>query len=61
MHRLGAVADQGREVMDVERITRLGDEADASAKARVHQVLAHRPDREQHGDRRMLAVRRHDR
>ena len=57
VHRLGAVADERGEVVDVERVARLGDEADARAESGVHQVLAHGADGEQHGDRRVGPVR----
>ena len=57
MHRLGAVADQRREVMDVERVTCLRHEPDPGAEPGVHQVLPHRADREEHGDGRVPLVR----
>ncbi len=57
MHRLRAVADQRREMVDVERVAGFGDKADPGAESGVHQMLAHRPDREQHRDRGPPLVR----
>ena len=52
MNRLGAVADEAGEVMDVKGVTGLGDEPDPRAQPGANQFLAYRPDREQHRDRR---------
>ncbi len=60
MYRLGAVADQAGEVMDVEGVTGFGDEPDPRAEAGANQFLPHRPDREQHRDRRAGWARRRD-
>ncbi len=52
MHRLRAIADEGGEVVDVERVARLRDQAHPGPQARLDQVLPHRADGQEHGDRR---------
>ncbi len=47
----GAVADQGREVVDVARLARLDHEPGLQARPLAHEVVVHRGDREQRRDR----------
>ena len=56
MDRLGAVADESREVVDVEGVARLGHQSDPRPEPGVHQVLADGADREEHRDRRVALV-----
>jgi hypothetical protein len=51
MHCLGAVADQGCKVVDVESVAGFGHESHPRAKTLLHQVLANRSDRQQHRNR----------
>ena len=58
VHRLGAVADQRGEVVDVEGVAGLGHEADPGAQARcAPDAGGRRPIGEQHRDRRTRLVR----
>src|SRR5881628_1133305 len=56
VHRFRPVADQGREVVDVPRVSRFGDEAEAGSQAVLEQVLVHRPDGQEHGEWGALAT-----
>ena len=57
IHQLRTVSDQRREMMDVPRVSRLGDQADPEAKPMIHQVATHRSDGKQHGNRYPLRIR----
>ena len=57
VHRFRAVADQRREVMHVPRVSGLRGEAEPRAQTLAEQVLVHRTDRQEHRDRRVLAIR----
>ena len=56
MDRLGAVAGEQREVVDLARRAGLDDEAGAGAQALAHQVLVHGGGREQRRDRQRSAA-----
>ena len=56
VHRFGAVAAEQREVMHLTRRAGLDDEAGRGAQALVDEVLVDRRQREQRGDRELVAV-----
>ena len=49
-----AVADQHGDALHAARLARLDDEAGLQARPRAHEMVVHRTDREQRGDRRAL-------
>ena len=59
MHRLGAVADEGGEMVYVPGIACLGDQAESRAKALLEEMLVDGPHGERHRQRCAIAVRRY--
>ena len=55
--RARAVADQRADVVDLARLGRLDDEPCLQPRALAHEVVVHRGDREQRGDRHAVAAR----
>ncbi len=56
MHGLGAVADEGREVVHVPGVSRFGDEPEARAQPVLEQVLVHRSYDQDHRERGALGA-----
>ena len=54
VHRLGAVAEQRGEVVDVARVSRFGDQRHTRAETGLEQPLVHGADGEEHRDRRAV-------